>query len=209
MMAHEITTDARVSISGSPDTRLYLVRDVGTRVKTRAVSGTSIALATPPAGERLYALAVRPVAGSEIVTLKVDPPGPKPKDGDVVAGPAQAPVHGTVITGAAGAGNRIGGVTSGYIVFDVPVGVDNAAGEAVATYPAPADIDLFLQLRGPDGSWIDVTSGESGSLSGESMAFGRLGPGTYRIEVHNWLGPPGNLVSVTATFYNSAGQPGG
>ena len=208
MMAHEITTDARVSIRNSADTRLYLVRDVATGVKVRAVSGSSVAVDAPPAGERIYALAVRPAAGSEIVTLTVDPPGPKPKQTDVVAGPAQAPVRGTVITAGAGAGNRIGGVTSGYVVFEVPEGVDNASGEAVGNYPLPADIDLFLQLRGPDGRWTDVTSGESGSLTGESMRFGRLGPGTYRIEVHNWLGPPGNLVSVTATFYNSAGVPG-
>jgi hypothetical protein len=40
------------------------------------------------------------------------------------------------------------------------------------------------------------------------MSFGRLSAGNYRIEVHNWAGPPGNLVSVKATFYNSAGQPG-
>jgi hypothetical protein len=207
MMAHEVTTDARVSISGSTDARLYIVRDVGTRVKTRAVNGDSVAVGAPTEGERIYALAVRPVVGSELVTLRVDPPGPPPR-GDIVAGPAQAPVTGTVVTRAAGAGERIGGVTSDYIVFQVPEGVDNARGEAVATYPLPADIDLFLQRQNADGTWSDVSSGESGSLSGESMLFGRLGAGTYRIEVHNWLGPPGNLVSVTATFFNSAGQPG-
>jgi hypothetical protein len=103
----------------------------------------------------------------------------------------------------------VGGVTSDYIVFAVPVGVDNARGEAVATYPLPGDIDLFLQRQNPDGTWSDTgSSGETGSLTGESMVFGRLAAGNYRIEVHNWAGPPGNLVSVTATFYNSAGQPG-
>jgi hypothetical protein len=113
-----------------------------------------------------------------------------------------------VIARAPGAGTRVGGVTSDYLVFAVPLGVDNARGEVVATYPLPGDIDLFLQRQNPDGTWSDVTSGETGSLTGESMSFGRLGPGAYRIEVHNWAGPPGNLVSVTATFFNSAGQPG-
>jgi hypothetical protein len=209
MMAHEITTDARVSVSGSTDTLLYLLRDVGTYVKKRAATGNSIAVGAPSAGERIYVLAVRPAAGSEPVTLRVDAPGPPPKDKDLVVGPAQAPVTGTVITRAAGAGQRVGGVTSDYIVFAVPVGVDNARGEAVATYPLPGDIDLFLQRQNPDGTWSDTgSSGETGSLSGESMSFGRLSAGNYRIEVHNWAGPPGNLVSVTATFYNSAGQPG-
>jgi hypothetical protein len=209
MMAHEITTDARVSVSGSPDAQLYVLRDVGTRLKMRAVGRPSVALTAPAAGERIYALVVRPVAGSEPVTLRVDPPGPPPKD-DEISGPAQAPVTGTVITGAPGAGVRVGGATSGYIVFQVIDGVDNSRGETVATYPLPADIDLFLQRQSPDGTWTDVpdASGETGSLEGESMSFGRLGPGAYRIEVHNWLGPPGNLVSVTTTFFNSAGQPG-
>ena len=207
MMARELTTDGRVSITGSTDTLLYLLRDVGTRFKTRRVSGDSVVVTEPSAGERLYMLAVRPVAGSAAVTLRMDAPG-KPQD--PVVGVAQPPVRGTVITRAPGAGDRIGGVTSDYLVFVVPEGVDNATGQVAATYPLPGDIDLFLQQQSPDGTWSDVpgASGESGSLSGESMSFARLAPGTYRIEVHNWLGPPGNLVSVTATFFNSAGQPG-
>jgi uncharacterized protein len=40
------------------------------------------------------------------------------------------------------------------------------------------------------------------------MTTGRLNPGTYRIEVHNWAGPPGNQVPLKATFYNTAGEPG-
>jgi hypothetical protein len=207
MMAREVTADGRVSITGSTDTLLYLLRDVGTRIKTRRVSSDSIVVSEPSAGERLYVLAVRPVAGSAGVTLRMDAPG-KPQD--PVVGVAQPPVKGTVIARAPGAGDRIGGVTSDYLVFVVPDGVDNATGHVAATYPLPADIDLFLQQQSSGGTWSDIpgASGESGSLSGESMSFGRLGPGTYRIEVHNWLGPPGNLVSVTATFFNSAGQPG-
>jgi hypothetical protein len=203
-MAHEITADSKVSVSGSADALLYLVRDTGTGVKVRPVSGTSVTVGAPAAGERVYAVAVRPVAGSEPVTLRAVPPNKK----TVAAGPAQPPVSGTVIARAPGAGARIAGVTSDYLVFTVPVGFDNASGEAVATYPLPGDIDLFLQRQSPDGTWTDLASGETGSLTGETMAFDRLDPGLYRIEVHNWAGPAGNPVSVTATFYNSAGQPG-
>jgi hypothetical protein len=47
------------------------------------------------------------------------------------------------------------------------------------------------------------------ALDGETMAIDRrLTPGTYRIEVHNWAGPPGNAVKVTATFTNSQGVAG-
>ena len=53
-----------------------------------------------------------------------------------------------------------------------------------------------------------MASGASGELTGETMTTTRLGPGTYRIEVHNWAGPPGNQVSLSTTFYNSAGEPG-
>jgi hypothetical protein len=208
MMAHEITTKGWVSISASEDTQLYILRDLGNRVKKRAARGNLIAVGAPKNGERIYALAVRPVAGGERVTLRMDEPGPPPEE--PVAGIAQPPVTGTVIARTPGAGQRIGGVTSDYLVFQVPAGVDDAGGEAVATYPLPGDIDLFLQVQNPDGTWSDIpgASGETGSLSGESMSFGRLTAGSYRIEVHNWAGPPGNLVSLKATFYNSAGQPG-
>jgi hypothetical protein len=206
MMAHEITTDVRVSVSGA-DTQLYVLRDVGTHVKKRALTGDSPAVGGPAAGERVYVLAVRPVAGSAPVTLRVHEAGKPPPD--PVAGIAQAPVKGTVLARAPGLGIRIGGVTSDYLVFAVPVGVDNASVQVVATYPLPGDIDLFLQQQGADGRWSDTgASGESGSLSGESMSFGRLEAGNYRIEVHNWAGPAGNPVSVTATFFNSVGQPG-
>lgn len=40
------------------------------------------------------------------------------------------------------------------------------------------------------------------------MTTTRLGPGAYRIEVHNWAGPAGNQVALSTTFYNSAGEPG-
>jgi hypothetical protein len=78
-----------------------------------------------------------------------------------------------------------------------------------ATPAMPADLDLYLQRQAADGSWGgDIVSGTSGELTGETMTTTRLGPGTYRIEVHNWAGPPGNQVSLHTTFFNSAGEPG-
>jgi hypothetical protein len=72
-----------------------------------------------------------------------------------------------------------------------------------------ADLDLYLQRRTADGSWSgDIASGTTGELTGETMTTARLGAGTYRIEVHNWAGPPGNQVALKTTFYNSAGVPG-
>jgi predicted acyl esterase len=123
-------------------------------------------------------------------------------------GPAQAPVTGTVTTGAPGAGVRTD-ATSSYLEFDVPEGVDNAKAVVEATATMPADLDLYLQRKQDDGTWsADKASGASGELTGETMTTGRLTAGTYRIEVHNWAGPAGNQVPLTATFYNSAGEPG-
>jgi predicted acyl esterase len=129
---------------------------------------------------------------------------------DVIApGPAQAPFDASVTTLAPGAGVRVDGVTSQFVEFSVPEGVDNARAVVQATPTLPADIDLFLQRRSADGSWsADIASGVTGELSGETMTTTRLGPGSYRIEVHNWAGPAGNQVALRTTFYNSAGVPG-
>jgi hypothetical protein len=127
----------------------------------------------------------------------------------VAPGPAQAPFDGSVTTLAPGAGQRVDGVTSQFVEFTVPDGVDNAKAVVQATPSLPADLDLYLQRRASDGSWGgDIASGASGELTGETMTTTRLLPGTYRIEVHNWAGPPGNSVAVRATFYNSAGVAG-
>jgi predicted acyl esterase len=130
------------------------------------------------------------------------------EQGAAPSGPAQAPFSGSVTTGAAGAGVRTA-ATSSYLEFEVPAGVDNAKAVVEATATLPADLDLYLQRRQADGTWgADAASGASSELTGETMTTGRLTAGTYRIEVHNWAGPPGNQVPVTATFYNTAGEPG-
>jgi len=130
----------------------------------------------------------------------------------VTPGPAQAPFEASVTTLAPGpdaGAARIPGVTSQFVEFTVPDGVDNAKAVVEATYGLPADIDLYLQRQRADGSWGgDIASGTSGALNGESMTTTRLGAGTYRIEVHNWAGPAGNQVALRTTFYNSLGEPG-
>jgi hypothetical protein len=124
-------------------------------------------------------------------------------------GPAQAPFEASLTTAAPGAGTRVEGVTSQFAEFEVPAGVDDAKAVVEATPSLPADLDLYLQRRAADGSWSgDIASGASGDLARETMTTARLGAGTYRIEVHNWAGPPGNQVAVKATFYNSAGEAG-
>ncbi|HEX2031946.1 MAG TPA: hypothetical protein VHL78_11185, partial [Actinomycetota bacterium] len=204
LMARELTRAARVSVSGSGNALLYILRDDGTSLKIRPAKSAPAVEGAPQPGERVYAVVARPAAGSEAVTLTVDAQGKV-----APALPAQAPVTGTVTTLAPGAGVRVSGVTSQFVPFVVPDGVDNASSVTVATYPLPGDIDLFLQRQNADGTWSDpLTSGESSSLSGETMESGRLDPGTYRVQVHNWAGPPANEVTVKVTFYNSDGQPG-
>ncbi len=134
---------------------------------------------------------------------------PLSEDEVVEPGPAQAPISSSVTMLASGAGVRVDGVTSQFVHFDVPDGVDNAKAIVKATPTLPADIDLYLQRRTADGSWSgDIASGASGELTGETMTTARLTAGRYRIEVHNWAGPAANQVMVDATFYNSAGERG-
>jgi predicted acyl esterase len=130
------------------------------------------------------------------------------EEGEAPSGPAQAPFAGSVTTGAPGAGTRTD-ATSSYLELVVPEGVDNAKAVVEATTPLPGDLDLYLQRRQADGTWgADIASGGSSDLAGETMTTGRLAPGTYRIEVHNWAGAPGSTVPVEATFFNTAGEPG-
>jgi uncharacterized protein len=123
--------------------------------------------------------------------------------------PAQAPVEATVTTKAPGAGARVGGLTSEYVEFDVSGEHDNATMEGLVTPAQPADLDLYLQRQAGDGTWSAVASGTNdGSLESEKIATGRLTPGHYRLEIHNWLGPAGNDVAVKLTFFDSAGNAG-
>ncbi|MGH2761060.1 MAG: CocE/NonD family hydrolase [Thermoleophilaceae bacterium] len=127
----------------------------------------------------------------------------------VEPGEAQASIEGSATPAAPGAGVRQEGLTSAFFEFDVEEGKDNATTEVFATPSAPADIDLYLQKQNADGSWSgDLSSGASGSLSEETMKVEGLQPGHYRVEVHNWAGPPANEVALQITFFNSAGEPG-
>jgi hypothetical protein len=74
---------------------------------------------------------------------------------------------------------------------------------------AAADIDLYLQRLRNDGTWSgDITSGTSGSTTEETLSTNRLAPGRYRLDVHNWLGPPANNVDLTIDFFNQANEKG-
>lgn len=132
-------------------------------------------------------------------------------DQDAPTGPARPPINQNVTTAALGLPVRIAGVTSQFLEFTIPANSDTAGGEVTARVTFPADIDLYLQRRLGGGEWsADVATGGSGSLSDEIMRIDRrLIPGeTYRIEIHNWAGPPANTVRIQAVFRNSSGVPG-
>ena len=130
---------------------------------------------------------------------------------DAPTGPPAAPIDRTVTTAAPGAPVRVADLTSQFIEFTVPENSDTAGGDVTATVSLPADIDLYLQRRLADGGWSgDTAAGGSSSLTGEQMRIDRrLTTGTYRIEVHNWAGLPGNAVRVQAVFRNSTSPTGG
>jgi putative CocE/NonD family hydrolase len=129
--------------------------------------------------------------------------------GIVAAGPAQAPIEGSVTTKAPGVGVvREDGVTSEFFEFDVAAGYDNAVMRGQVTPTLPADLDLYLERQADDGSWVAAGDGANGGdLGGESISKASPTPGHYRLEVHNWAGGP-NQVGIELTFLNSAGQPG-
>jgi hypothetical protein len=162
---------------------------------TKSTSPTTGAERISPAVAIELSTKVRRIQGGS------EPPPP--------AGTAQPPISTTVLMGAAGAGNRVAPVTSTYVEFAVPANADDAAMLAQVTPTLPADIDLYLQRQLADGTWSgDLASGTSGSLTDEVLQSGRLLPGSnYRLELHNWAGPP-NTVAVELTFFNSEGVAG-
>jgi hypothetical protein len=149
-----------------------------------------------------------PAIAVEGATKVSGPPGGTEEPQPV--GVAPGPLSATLVVPAPGAGERVGGVTSAYLEFDVPPGADVARMSAHATPLTPADVDLYLQRQLVDGSWSgDLVSGTSGSLSEETLDSARLLAGSrYRIEAHLWAGAPATQIAMTATFYNSAGVPG-
>ena len=147
-----------------------------------------------------------PVVGAPVLspdTVPLEAGGAPP------AGPAQPAIEGSVTPAAPGAGVRQGALTSDYLEFESQEGADNARLSAVATPAAPADIDLYLQRQNADGTWsADLATGGSASTETETLEFGRLAPGRYRLEAHNWAGPPGTAVALKLTFYDSSGHMG-
>lgn len=191
-MAHNLRADHRLVLrvtTSDPD-----------KVPTFATD-PRVTVTTGPAGTALRVPAVAsPRLVADTVPLEINP-------GEV--GEAQATIRGSVTPAAPGAGTRTPGVTSEFLEFDVADDKDNANLIAGAVPSMPADIDLFLQRQNADGSWgEDLASGTSGSLTEEQLRMPRPAPGHYRVEVHNWAGPPATRVDVTLTFVNSAGEPG-
>ena len=127
----------------------------------------------------------------------------------MASAPAQAPVEGSITTAAPGGGVMVDDVTSQYLEFEVLADHDNATMQGVATPAQSADLDLYLDRQGADGSWTQVAGGtNNGDLDGEEIATGRLLPGIYRLEVHNFLGPPGNEVAIRVDVLRLGRDPG-
>ena len=124
-------------------------------------------------------------------------------------GPAQPGYQGATAPLAPGAGVRVGGVNSDYFEFDVKPGFDNARMVVKSTASAPADIDLYLHRRLPDGSWSeDLETGGTADLEIETLTAMDLEPGHYEIETHLYAGAPSTQVEVRITFFNSKDKPG-
>jgi putative CocE/NonD family hydrolase len=132
-----------------------------------------------------------------------------PLEESAIDAPAQPPVEGTITTAVPGGPVALDDVTTHYFEFDVLAQHDNAAMEGTATPAQEADIDLYLDRQSADGSWTEVADGTNdGDMTGEEIATGRLLPGHYRLEVHDFLGPPANEVAIKLTFFDSDGTPG-
>ncbi len=129
-------------------------------------------------------------------------------------GPAQPPVEGSDHDGRAQRpGARSTASATHYFEFDVSAEHDNAWLEGTAIPAQDADLDIYLDRQQADGSWTEVASGTNdGDMTGEEISTANLGsrllPGHYRLEVHDFLGPPGNEVAIALTFFNTEGQPG-
>jgi predicted acyl esterase len=130
------------------------------------------------------------------------------EDEPAPTGPASPPASGTVLVPVGTVGARVAGVSAAGVEFSTAEGADNASLEVLALPRTAADVDLYLQRKQDDGRWgDDLAAGESGSLEQETLAFGRLDPGTYRVLVVNWAGAA-TQVDVTATFRDSDGVAG-
>jgi predicted acyl esterase len=104
---------------------------------------------------------------------------------------------------------RVAGVNTAYLEFDVLEKPDNNAMVVGAVPAFPADIDLYLQKQQVDGSWgPTVITGGTPELTHEGFVLSQPADGHYRLEVHNWAGLPATRVDVTISFVNSEGFPG-
>ncbi|HVM15923.1 MAG TPA: CocE/NonD family hydrolase, partial [Egibacteraceae bacterium] len=171
-------------------------------VSTHTLEG-QVTVYTGP-GETALTLPVVPAARlhDDDVPLFVD----GPLD-ELPAGPAQESIPGESLALAPGAGVR-SPATSSYFAFDVTEPT-NASLEVAATWALPGDYDLYLQRQDADGSWSgDLAAGESPSTEDEALTHAGLPPGRYRLEVHNWAGPPGQPIDLVITFFNRDGEPG-
>jgi hypothetical protein len=122
---------------------------------------------------------------------------------------AQSSVRAKVLVPATGAGTMVEPATAKAFELDIkgsPDGFDNARIEVLATPTVAADLDLYLQRKQPDGSWLTVGTGANSDLDKEHISARRQPAGRYRVLVHNWSGGP-QRVNLVVTFFNQRNRP--
>ncbi|MDX1510724.1 MAG: M14 family zinc carboxypeptidase [Nitriliruptorales bacterium] len=111
---------------------------------------------------------------------------------------AQEADSGAVAVPAPAAGQRTD-ASSVSFEFDVEPGHKRL--EADISYVLPGDMDIYLQLQAPDGTWSgDLASGTSFSLNGESLSYSAPAAGHYRLVIVNYAAPP-QPADVTITYF--------
>ena len=119
--------------------------------------------------------------------------------------PPHEAISETITTGAPGVVLREDSITTTNVEFELLAGQDNARMDGIAKPSSPADLDLYL-MKEENGEWVEVTDGRNdGSTTEELITTGRLTPGKYSLQVHNFAGAPGNEVQVDLTFFGQGG----
>ena len=199
------------------DGRLIVATDIGVFISKNTSGGSYSVLGDGLPAAPVFKVRLQPGNGDHLMAVTYGRGAYSyyfSKPDATTAGPAQPPITGSVSTGAplpllSDANlNRTADAIAARWEFEVLPGFDNAKLLIAASYSQPGDIDLFLQMQQADGSYVDVASGTTGRLDGETLQMSAPQPGKYVLLVENWAGLPAMTVNLKATFYNAANVAG-